>query len=251
MRLLLADSPVTDAPTLGSGREDAALAAAYAVPRTSRRWLRANFACSVDGSVTGANGQSGSINTEADHIVFELLRALSDVVVVGAGTARQEGYPALTVDDRWRAARADAGLSPALPLVVVSARGQVPPRLVEAEGGTVLLVTHGGSEGLDSAREQLGTEHVLVCGQGHVDLVGLMDELAERGWTRALTEGGPRLLGSFLAAGLVDELCLSVTPRVVVGDGPRISTGDGRDDAFTPRVLVEQDGTLMGRWLRA
>ena len=251
MRLLLADSPVTDAPALGASLDDAALAAAYAVPRTSQRWLRANFASSVDGSVTGADGQSGSINTEADHIVFELLRGLSDVVVVGAGTARQEGYPALTVDDRWTAARAGAGLGPALPLVVVSARGQVPPRLAGAEGGTVLLATHGGSEGLDSARELLGAEHVLVCGQGHVDLARLLHALAERGWTQVLTEGGPSLLGSFLAAGLVDELCLSVTPRVVCGDGPRISAGAGRDDAFTPRVLLEQDGTLMGRWLRA
>ncbi len=54
---------------------------------------------SLDGAATGADGRSGSINNDADHVVFEVLRALSHVVVVGAGTIRAEGYPPLSVDD--------------------------------------------------------------------------------------------------------------------------------------------------------
>ncbi len=65
-------------------------------------WLRANMVTTLDGSATGADGRSGGINTEADHVVFELLRAQSHAVVVGAGTLRDEGYSSLSVDERWR-----------------------------------------------------------------------------------------------------------------------------------------------------
>jgi len=250
VRLLLADSPVIDAPALGSRLEDEDLVHLYAVPRTSQRWLRANFATSVDGGATGGDGRSGSVNTVADHVVFGVLRGLSDVVVIGAGTARDEGYGPLSVDRRWLAARAAEGLANELPLVVVSDRGHVPPQLVGARDGSVLLATHFGADGLDSTTQALGKDHVLVCGEFHVEPERLMDQLAERGWRRVLTEGGPRLFGSFLEAGVVDELCLSVTPRILAGSGPRIAATAGRDDAFVPRLLVEEDGTLMGRWLR-
>ena len=61
----------------------AGLLAAYAAPR--ERWVRCNMVTSLDGAATGADGRSGSINNDADHVVFEVLRALSHVVVVGGG----------------------------------------------------------------------------------------------------------------------------------------------------------------------
>lgn len=250
MRLLLADLPVTDTPAPGSTLSDADLLGLYAVPRASARWLRANFAASVDGGITGADGRSGSVNSAADHVVFDLLRALSDVVVIGAGTAREEGYGPLSVARRWQATRASEGIAPELPLVVVSDRGRVPTRMIGAEPSTVFLATHGAADGLGVAQQSLGADQVLVCGDCHVQPVRLLEQLAERGWSQILTEGGPRLFGSLLEAQVVDELCLSVTPRVIGGTGPRLTASGVRDDPFVPRLLVEEDGTLMGRWLR-
>lgn len=262
MRLLLADlsgvvvPPVPPVPSeeggaVGSVLDDEAMAAVYAAPTGSGPWVRANFATSLDGAVTGSDGRSGSVNSAADHVVFELLRALSDVVVVGAGTLRSEGYGPLRVATRWQPRRLALGLADDLPLVAVTNTGDVPPRLLDAPSGGVLLATHAAAPGLAAAKDALDDDHVLVCGEESVDARRLIEQLIERGLTRILTEGGPHLLGTMLAAGVVDEVCLSITPVVVGGDGPRITGGAALDGAYAPRVLVEQDGTVMGRWTRA
>lgn len=250
MRLLLADPPAPATVVLGSDLTEADLAALYAVPALGPAWLRANFATSVDGAVTGSDGRSGTVNTEADHVVFELLRALSDVVVIGAGTARGEGYGPLTVRARLAEVRAAAGCDPLLPLVVVSGRAQVPDRLRGAASGRVLMATHADASELADARRLLGRDHVLVCGGSVVDPSLLVAGLHERGLTRILTEGGPSLLATLLESDVVDELCLSLTPVTVGGTGPRMTHGPSLDAAFWPVTLVEQDGTVMGRWLR-
>jgi riboflavin biosynthesis pyrimidine reductase len=251
MRLLLADLARMGGMVPGGSPDDAMLAALYAEQPRPGPWVRANFATSLDGAITGPDGKSGSVNSAADHVVFEMLRALSDVVVVGAGTLRSEGYTALSVDSRWRATRSGAGLADALPLVCVSNSGQVPPRLRDAPRGRVLLATHTSSPGLPEAQAVLGSEQVLVCGDDAVDDQLLVAMLTERGWARILTEGGPHLASSMVAAGVLDEICLSITPVVVGGTGPRMTTGVAVPTGYLPRVLVEEDGTVMGRWLRA
>lgn len=250
MRVLMADLGETvDVEHLGSGAvlEDEALAGLYAAP--PGRWVRANFATSIDGSITGADGRSGTVNSEADHVVFDLLRALSDVVVVGAGTLRAEKYGPLTISTRWAAARARAGIGDALPLVAVTSSGQVPPKLLSAAEGAVLLVTHATSPGLASARRQLGEDQVLLCGEDAVDPSRMLDLLADRGLDSVVCEGGPHLLGSMLAAGVVDEICHSTTPIAVSGNGPRMTAGAGVEARFLPRLVVEEAGTLMSRWV--
>lgn len=94
----------------------------------------------------------------------------------------------------------------------------------------------------------LGTENVLVAGDDAVDLAEATQSLAARGWRRVLCEGGPRLLRDLLAAELVDELCLTVVPTVVAGDHPRILAGAETVHDLEPRLLLEEDGTLLGRW---
>jgi riboflavin biosynthesis pyrimidine reductase len=113
------------------------------------------------------------------------------------------------------------------------------------------MATHTGSPGLAEARAVLGDEQVLVCGEEAVDDVRLVAMLADRGWRRILTEGGPHLAGSMIAAGVLDEVCLSVTPVVVGGVGPRMTSPAATVTGYVPRVLVEEDGTLIGRWFRA
>ena len=253
MRLLLSELPPEagfSPAKVGADLDDTALVDIYAAGRRPAGWLRTNFATSVDGAITGADGKSGSVNSEADHVVFELLRALSHAVVVGAGTARAEGYPALTVDPRWQVARHALGLPDDLPLVAVTNRGDVPPSFLGQPVGSVLLATHASSPGLDAAREQLGGDQVVVCGEDAVDDRRLVSALTDRGWTQLLCEGGPHLHRSMVAAGVLDEICLSITPVVVGGDGPRVTAGGGLDAAYRPAVIVEADGTVMGRWVR-
>ena len=250
MRLLLADLAGASPLRPGQPLDDASLSELYAEGPRDGIWLRANFATSLDGAITGPDGRSGSVNTAADHVVFELLRALSDVVVVGAGTLRSEGYTALTVADRWRSTRSALGLGADLPLVCVSNTGAVPPRLRDAPTGTVLMATHTGSPGLAEAQQVLGSEQVLVCGDDAVDDARLVAMLGDRGWNRVLTEGGPHLVSSMIAARVLDEVCLSLTPVVVGGDGPRMTSPAATVTGYVPRVLVEEDGTVMGRWFR-
>lgn len=241
MRLLV------PAPTSGSEPlDDPSLYAAYAPP--SDRWLRANMVTSLDGSATGADGRSGGINTDADHVVFELLRAQSHAVVVGAGTLRDEGYTPIGVDKRWRELRAADGLDDRLPLVAVSNRGQVPPKLAGVTDGRVVLATAASAPGLDAARASLGEGNVVVCGDEKVDAATLLDALAERGWTRLLTEGGPTFLSTLVAEGLLDELCLTVAPVLVGGDHPRPLSGPPVAADLDLHALLEEDGTLLGRW---
>lgn len=86
-----------------------------------------------------------------------------------------------------------------------------------------------------------------------MDLPAALAELASRGWTRQLTEGGPRLLGQLAAAGLVDELCLSLAPLLSGGGSPRILEGPSMPAAQPMRLvsLLEQQGFLFTRYLRS
>jgi riboflavin biosynthesis pyrimidine reductase len=233
-------------PATPSGRVTASdLADLYAFPRG--RWLRTNFVSTLDGSGVGPDGRSGSINTPADNRVFALQRDLCDAVLVGSGTARAEGYQRVTRTRR-------RALPPAL--VVVSGSGRVPEGLLApVEGrGTGLLVTCSGADpgALDRARRGLGQDAVVVAGGDHVDLRAALDALAARGLRHVLCEGGPTLFASALAAGVVDELALSLVPTVVGGDGTRITSGAALGGAdgipLVPRLLVEEAGTLMGLW---
>lgn len=209
---------------------DDELARAYAPPLEP--WLRVNFVSTVDGAAQGSDGLSKSINNEADKRVFDALRARADCLVVGAGTLRAEGYDV-----------------PRLPLVVVTRSAGLPPTLHNAPRGRILMATVASAGGLSASREQLGEENVLVLGEDEIDLVELKRTLAGRGWTEQLCEGGPSLFADLLAAGVVDELCWTVVPALAGGDAVRITRGAEVEAALQPVLLLEQDGTLLGRWL--
>ena len=234
-------------PATPGGRVTASeLADLYAFP-AGRRWVRSNFVSTLDGSGVGPDGRSGSINTPADHRVFALQRALCDTVLVGSGTVRAEGYE--------RVAPTRGRRNPPA-LVVVSGSGRVPEglRTPRAGRGAGLLVTcaGAGSAALGRARDALGADAVVVAGDAHVDLPTALDSLAERGLRHVLCEGGPRLFTAALAAGVVDELAVTVAPTLVGGEGTRITSGAPLGGAhgipLVPRLLVEEAGTLMGLW---
>ncbi len=242
MQLLLS-TDLTDVP-LRTELSDDDLARAYAAPSDRAVWMRANMVCTVDGAAAGPDGLSDSINNSADHVVFDLLRALADAVVVGAGTARTEGYGPLTVAPRWRELRRRNASTDALPLVLVSNSGRVPTALQGADGVVVAVPDEVAAE----LATHLGPASVLACGPDQVDVSILRDRLVERGWRRLHVEGGPSLLGDVLEAGLLDELCLTVVPTIVGGEAGRIVRHTGLGVAAVPHLLLEQDGTLLGRW---
>ena len=238
--------------------DDDALAALYAYPRgvtAERPWVRANFVSTLDGAATGPDGRSGSINTGADREVFALLRALADVVVVGAGTARAEGYRRAVTRTKWRDRRAAAGQLAHPSVAVVSRSAKVPTLLAEQreESGAAYLLTctAAGTAALSAARRALGEDHVLVHGDASVDLAAGLSDLAARGMPRVLSEGGPHLLRDLTAAGLLDELCLTLVPTVIAGDHPRITAGGPVTADLQPLLLIESEGSLLGRWTRA
>lgn len=221
------------------------LATLYAFPR--RRWVRSNFVSTLDGSAVGADGLSGTINTPADNRVFALQRSLCDAVLVGSGTVRAEGY------ERIEPTRS----RPSPPaLVVVSGSGRVPEglRTPTSGRGAGLLVTceSAGPRRLARARSVLGSDAVLVAGGARVDLAAAIDALAARGLRHVLCEGGPSLFAAALAEGVVHEVALSLAPTLVGGDGTRVTSGPALGGAhgirLTPRLLLEEAGTLLGLW---
>jgi 5-amino-6-(5-phosphoribosylamino)uracil reductase len=176
---------------------------------------------------------SGSLGTEADKAAYDLMRTLCDVVLVSAGTARAEDYG--PVDD---------GV-----LALVSRSLDVPERL-RVPGVLVIAPADVDAERLDTL-ESAGVD-VLVTGDDEIDWPAALEELARRGLRRVLCEGGPSLLGTLTLLDLVDELCLTVAPVLVAGEGQRISVSDDATDR--PMRLahaVDVDGTLLTRWVRA
>jgi riboflavin biosynthesis pyrimidine reductase len=194
--------------------------------------LRAGFVMSANG-VIAVDGQSAPLGSPADHAVFTALRAVSDAVVVGAGTARKEDYGPVEHSDEATAWRAGHGLSEQTPVVVVSRTGKLPPRLRE---GPVLLAV---PEGVEVAP---GIETIRTT-----DPRALVAELHARGLARLLCEGGPSLLTGFLTAGVVDELCLTTAPALVA-DGPHLLGDLPAQELSLVSLLTDDPGVLLARW---
>lgn len=216
----------------------------------ARPRVRANMVGSLDGGGVGPDGRSASISSPADRRLFRVLRALADVVLVGAGTVRAEGYRELPVAPHLRDARAALGRAPEIALAVVTRRGEVPAD-VRPGGVPPLVVT--GAEGSDAAARSVGAGRVLEVPvrDGALDLRAAVDLLGDRGLHHVLTEGGPSLLGDLLGAGLVDELCLTTTPLVAGPGAPGLLHGEHRPDppaGAVLRHLLHADGTLLARW---
>jgi riboflavin biosynthesis pyrimidine reductase len=225
-----------------------ALARHYAYPPQGA--IRANMVTSVDGAVT-LDGRSEGISNEIDWQLFGLQRALADVIVVGAGTARTEGYGPARARPEFAHLRTASDQPPAPRLALVTGSGDLDPSDGVFGGAErTFVITHAGlpHDRLDALRE---VAEVLVCGDQDVDLTAAREALRERGLHRILTEGGPHLLGALTAADLIDELALTVTPGVVGGDSPRvISAAPPQHRALTLQGVLDHAGTLFLHYRR-
>jgi riboflavin biosynthesis pyrimidine reductase len=251
LRLLLPGPAVVG--DLAGNRADAlqALADLYAYPDPlpPSGWVRACMIATLDGAAGDACGSSAGINAPADMAVLGVLRALADVVLVGAGTARAEGYRPLPARLAFAERRAAVGQRPAALVAVVTRSGELAgiPELFAAGAGTLVITC--ASAPVDRLRELAGTDAVVVAGEDDVDPRRAVAALAERGLRRVLLEGGPTLLGGVAAAGALDELCLTWSPLLVSGEAARIAHGPGAALRLRPAHLVTCDDLLFGRWL--
>jgi riboflavin biosynthesis pyrimidine reductase len=229
---------------------DDELIADLAAPRGP--WLRVNFVASVDGAATTA-GVSGGLGDAADKRMFELLRRVSDVVLVGAGTVRAEGYAGLRVSAesaRWRERRG----MPAHPVfAIVSGSLDLDPAspiFTDAPVRPVVIVTARA----DAARRERfsALADVVVAGEETLDVALALAALHARGLVHVLNEGGPSLFGALIAADAVDELCLTVAARLEAGDAPRIAHGTLEAPAgLALERVLRHESTLLLRYARA
>ena len=220
-----------------------------------RPWTRMMFVSSADGAAT-VEGVSGGLGTSADHRVFSLARRDADVVLVGAGTVRAEGYDGELVDaeaSTWRTAR---GLD-AHPEVAVVTEGlhlaASDPFFVRAPRRPVVLTSAAAlGEHADRAAALAEVADVLAAGETDVEPAVALALLAARGHRVIHGEGGPRLFGSVAAAGCLDELQLSLSPVLAGGDGPRILASEevlGLDLRLVH--VLHEDSLLLLRYVAA
>lgn len=212
--------------------------------------VRGGFVLSTDGGIAW-DGGSRPLQTPADEAAFHALRAVSDAVVVGAGTVRAEDYGPVRPRPAGRLWREQNGLPAAPTLVVVSRSLDLDPGARCFTTGS-LVVTCAASDPQRRARLAAVTD-VVVAGDDEVDLVTALDALHARGLTRLLCEGGPALLTAFAQQDLLDELCLTLTP-LLLGRSPQLLS----EPLAAPRrldlvSLVDgDDGVLLARYaLRA
>ncbi len=197
----------------------------YAIRDRAVQRVRANFIASVDGAAT-EDGRTRGLNNADDKKVFDLLRMMCDVVLVGAGTLRMEGYGDLRLDGSAVAWRREHGLPAQPTLAVVSGRlGLGPEMAAFAQAPTrPIIFTHQHST--PEKREDLSrAADVLVCGNETLDPQAMLGALAQRGLFQVLCEGGPHLFGTLIEADCVDELCLTLSPVLENGSAGRITAG--------------------------
>lgn len=209
--------------------------------------IRAVMIASVDGTTT-VHGRSGALGTPTDRLVYDAMRARADIILVGSGTALDEGYGPARIADAWTSRRDH----PAPPVIILSR--SLPDRLIEhcvQAGGGVHIAADAATpqDRIAAARDAGVTVHIMDDGPYAAALRGLLTDLGAREVT---FEGGPHLLGEFLTKGLVDELVLSVAPEIIVGgQSPGLVPGltEHRVPMRVAAAFSCPRGGLYARWV--
>ncbi|MGH8871728.1 MAG: pyrimidine reductase family protein [Acidimicrobiia bacterium] len=214
-----------------------------------RPWVLVNFISSADGG-TAIGGKSSGLGDEDDKAVFQALRAVPDIILVGSGTVEAENYRPVELDDERRERRLAAGLTEVPVLAIVSGRLGFDPeaRVFSDPEHRPMVIT--GPKADPAKLAMLGDAADMVI----LEDVTPAAILGRLGAARViLCEGGPSLMGQFVADGLVDELDLTVAPVMIGGRSARIAHGDPAEpplDMRLDRCLIG-DRSLFLRYLRA
>jgi riboflavin biosynthesis pyrimidine reductase len=228
-----------EAPGLPAFELPHELAAAYGGPLGfAEPRVYTNFVATVDGVVAvpslADSNRLIADASEADRFVLGLLRACCDVLVIGAGTLAAspgsvwtpaQAYPPAA--EAFAELRERRGRPPAPTIAVLSGSGGVDPGHPAFTAGALVLTTDGGAVRLAGRLDDLA---VVALG-GRLDPAAALAALRARGLPLVLSEGGPHTIAPFLAAGLVDELFLTVSPLLAgrIADDPRLALAEGCD----------------------
>ena len=206
------------------------LLALYAPPAGT--WLRLNLVTSVSGSAAGSDGTSETLTSAADRRILGVVRELADLVLVGAESVRAEGYV--------RPKRA--------PLAVVTGSGDLAGHRITGKDGPPIVVVCP-PDAVDRARASV-PDAVIVTVPGPRMVPGdIVAALRAHGYSSIVCEGGPGLARQLVVAGLVDEVCLTTSPRLTGATLPLFGT-----DAFPEvavelaQLIVDEESTLYARW---
>jgi riboflavin-specific deaminase-like protein len=201
---------------------------------------------SLDGKAT-LDWRTKGLSSDVDRRLFHHLRTQADAVMVGAGTAREERYGRVTKNEDLRLKRTNEGLVPDALAVVVSGRLELPPDLpLLNEPEQKVVIATGSADTLPGVTGQV--EYARVGD----DLPRLMAYLQEAHGVRSvLCEGGPTLNSFLFAAGLVDELFLTLNPKLI-GGAAALTIVAGRElvEPVEPELVsvAEAEGELYTRW---
>jgi len=213
-----------------------------------RPWVMLNMISTLDGA-TAIDGRSSSIGGPDDSKMFKAIRAVPDVILVGAGTVTAEDYRPVVLDEERRSARSDKGMSEAPTLAIVSGRLSIDPdaRVFGDPDHKTLIIT---------STEANPSKLALIGDAADVAILPSLDPetiLNHLGAARiVLVEGGPSLNGQFVAAGLVDEVNLTIASKIGSGDSRRIIHGLAAEpplDMTIDRVLQGEEELFL-RYLR-
>jgi riboflavin biosynthesis pyrimidine reductase len=256
MRLLL-PSPAASDPS-----DTVDLHAHYATNWLEQGGVRVNFVSSLDGAAT-SDGLSRGLQTPGDNAVFGVLRDLADVILVGAATAGAEHYRPARPSERRQAIRRAHGLAAVPAVAVISSSLELnlaDSLFAEAVDAPTLILTGSAAPvskrndiiDLAGGRSRLQLIEAPATHSGGVDVAAAVQSLRELGYRHILCEGGPRLFGSAVAAGAVDELCLSLSPLLIGPAAGRIVAGEDWPAEFRPQLeltgLLTEDGALFCRY---
>lgn len=216
-----------------------------------RPWVALNMVASVDGA-TAVAGVSGGLGGPADKEVFRALRAIADVIVVAAGTVRAERYGPPRTTPEHQAARVARGQTPFPRLAIVSGSLDLDATSsVFTEAPEPPLVLTGDHPPDDRVHALDAVAEVVRLGPSGVSMTDALAAIGALGHRVVLCEGGPSLNGQLLAAGLVDEINLTVSPMLVGGDSLRVAVGpDGLPTTLELAHLWVDGSVLLARYVR-
>lgn len=236
------------------GDVGAAVAAEARPSHPSRPWVYTNMIASADGG-TALDGLSGGLGGPADKQVFAALRSSADVIIVGASTVRQEGYRPPRRPDEVRRRRQAQGRRPDPRLAVVTRSLDLEPDLAlfDDPANRPLIITVAAAPA--SRRADLEpVADIVEVGADDVDLDRALVDLWHDGARTVLSEGGPSLNGQLVAAELVDEWNLSLSPHLLGGDARRAAVGPapgGPPPAMRLARVWTDEHYLFCRWIRS
>lgn len=216
-------------------------------------WIRAMMVQTIDGAFFGPDGKSRSISSERDREVLVEARRLADVVLVGAQTIRTERYRPMVAKPEWKSARTAIGAQPAPVVAIVSASLDLPweePLFGESAITPIVFTDGSATRERTLIAEEIqaaGRVEIIECASLPLDA---LEVLRQRGFTRIVCEGGPRLLRDLFSE--IDEIDLTIAPMLVGQDVPAsdVDLKPNRID-WTLDYVWDDEGFIFNKFVRA